>query len=146
MSPAACSSYSAVMQTQRERTSNSFVPFSVCAGYSVSLREQKLSLMHILATDTGSWKQPVGSSWKGICGKLSRVETNVQFSPAWPSTQSPPSGVPSAEFSRYFTEPQTGSGWKGAQGIIWSNLPVQAGSSQGTRHRIVSSGFWNTSS
>lgn len=40
-------------------------------------------------------------------------------------------------------KPKDGSGWKGPQWIIWSNLPAEAGSSQSTWHRIASKQFWN---
>lgn len=36
------------------------------------------------------------------------------------------------------TESQAGSGWKGPQRIVWSNLLDQAGSFQSTGHKIVS--------
>lgn len=41
---------------------------------------------------------------------------------------------------------QNGSSWKGPQKMIWSNLPAPAGSSQSTKHRIVSRQVFNISS
>lgn len=40
---------------------------------------------------------------------------------------------------------QNGSGWKGPQGVIWPNLPVQARPSQSTWHGIESKWFLNIS-
>lgn len=45
-----------------------------------------------------------------------------------------------------FTRSQNGLGWRGPEGVIWSKLPVQAGPSWSTWHRIVSRHLLNINS